>query len=302
MANQKVVVGLFKSQQDAQQAVQALKQAGFGKGVTLVDQYNAQLAQRLTQAGVPEQDARLYAQGIQDNHPLVIVQGLDTNSAPTVADVLDRHHLIDITQRHSQYDHSQTTRDTSRTGQTNLHQGGEMTIPIIEEQISVGKREVEHGGVRVETHITEQPVNEQVTLRHEKVEVERHAVDRPASERDINQVREGTIEVEARAEEAVVSKQARVVEEVVINKTQHEHNQTIQDTVRRTDVDVENLPQQSREMGSSTVQSSSTRSGSGDEGMIERGLSKAENAVERGTGVDLDRDGDVGKRDPRNNI
>ena len=46
----------------------------------------------------------------------------------------------------------------------------------------------------------------------------------------------------------------------------------------------------------------STMSGSEDEGMIERGLSRAGNAVEGATGLDVDRDGDVGRRDPRNNI
>jgi hypothetical protein len=73
------------------------------------------------------------------------------------------------------------------------------------------------------------------------VNVERRPVDRPASDADINAFREETIEVTTSAEEAVVAKSARVVEEVVIDKDVTERTETIRDTVRRTDVDVENL-------------------------------------------------------------
>jgi len=296
------VIGLVESAKHAQQAIRDLEQAGFRSNVTLVDQNTPQLRERLVQAGVPEQDAQLYAQGIGQNHPLIVLQGLDASKASQAADVLDRHHLIDISSLHTNYDRSQTTRDTSRTGQTNLYQGGSVAIPIIEEHLEVSKREVERGGVRVNTRVEETPVNEQVTLHHEKVEVERHRVDRPVSASDLDAVREGSFEVRERAEEAVVNKQARVTEEVVIGKSQHEHTKTIQDTVRRTDVDVEQVAGQTREVGGTSSQTNTSNRSNTDEGMIERGVSKAENAVERGTGADLDRDGDVGRRDPRNNI
>ena len=51
--------------------------------------------------------------------------------------------------------------------------------------------------------------------------------------------RERTIEVEERGEEAVVSKTARVREEVAIGKTVEERTETIRDNVRRTEVEVE---------------------------------------------------------------
>ena len=50
---------------------------------------------------------------------------------------------------------------------------------------------------------------------------------------------ERTIEVEERGEEAVVSKEARVVEEVVVRKEADQRTETISDTVRKTEVDVE---------------------------------------------------------------
>ncbi len=112
-------------------------------------------------------------------------------------------------------------------------------IPIIEEELQVGKREVQGGGVRVQTHVTEKPVEEQVTLREEHVKVDRHPVDRAVTDSDLANFKEGEINVTTRAEEPVVAKQARVVEEVEIGKEVTERQETVRDTVRRTDVDVE---------------------------------------------------------------
>jgi uncharacterized protein (TIGR02271 family) len=117
---------------------------------------------------------------------------------------------------------------------------GETTIPVVEEELQVGKREVERGGVRVESHVTEKPVAQEVQLREERVHVERRPVDRPVTDAD-EAFREGTLEVTERAEEAVVGKTARVVEEVVVGKQVEEHTETVRDTVRRTDVDVQEV-------------------------------------------------------------
>src|SRR5204863_2542934 len=94
--------------------------------------------------------------------------------------------------------------------------------------------------VRVRTEVAERPVEEKVNLREEHVRVERRPVDRPASEADINRARQaGTIEVREKAEQPVVQKQARVVEEVTVGKEATQRTETVRDTVRRTDVDVE---------------------------------------------------------------
>jgi len=93
--------------------------------------------------------------------------------------------------------------------------------------------------VRVEQRVTERPVEETVTLREEHVHVERRPVNQPVDARNMETFKEGVIEVIETSEEAVVSKQARVVEEVVINKDVHEREEVVRDTVRRTDVEVE---------------------------------------------------------------
>jgi stress response protein YsnF len=120
---------------------------------------------------------------------------------------------------------------------------GEITIPIVAEEIRVGKREVLGGGVRVNVHVEETPVEKQVTLRNEEVEAHREQVDRPLSEAEAAKAfREGAVEIREHDEQAVIAKQARVVEEVVIDKDVRERTEQIEDTVRRTDVDVEKLP------------------------------------------------------------
>jgi len=117
--------------------------------------------------------------------------------------------------------------------------GGEEAIPIVEERLTVGKREVNRGRVRVRSYVVETPVQEQVALRQEHVEVERRHVDRPLTGADEALFRERTIEATESAEEAVVAKEARVVEEVVVRKEAEERVQTVQDKVRRTEVEID---------------------------------------------------------------
>jgi uncharacterized protein (TIGR02271 family) len=119
-----------------------------------------------------------------------------------------------------------------------VHSKGEEVIPVAEEELRVGKREVSGGRVRVRSYVIETPVQEQVNLRKEHVSVERRPVDRAATSGD-NLFRERTIEAEERAEEAVVSKEARVKEELVLKKGVEHRTETVSDKVRKTEVEVE---------------------------------------------------------------
>ena len=134
---------------------------------------------------------------------------------------------------------SDTATASAAVGARNAE--GEITLTVVEEQIRVGKRTVERGGVRVHSRMTERPVEESVTLREETVHVDRRPVNRAVSEADMAAVRGGAIEVTETDEEAVVAKQLRVVEEVIVGKQVTEREETIRDTVRRTDVEVEQV-------------------------------------------------------------
>ena len=118
---------------------------------------------------------------------------------------------------------------------------GKAAIPVVQEDVKIGKRLVERGGVRVFSRVVETPVNETVNLREEQVNVERRPVDQPINPADIGAFKDKTIELRETAEEAVVQKSARVVEEVVVGKKVSQRQQQVQDTVRHTEVEVQPL-------------------------------------------------------------
>jgi uncharacterized protein (TIGR02271 family) len=111
-------------------------------------------------------------------------------------------------------------------------------LPIVEEDVQIGKRQVTAGVARVRTRVYERPINESVTLREEKLNVERRATDRPLRPGE-DAFQEKVIEVIETREEPVVHKHARVTGEVVVEKTATERTETVHDTVRKTDVEID---------------------------------------------------------------
>ncbi len=120
-----------------------------------------------------------------------------------------------------------------------VERGGEDVVQVVEERLSVGKRAVSRGKVRLHSYVVEREVSEDVTLRDETVSIDRHAVDRPAAALGADAFKERTIEMEEIDEEAVVAKTARVVEEIGIRKDVSDRVETVRDTVRSTKVDIE---------------------------------------------------------------
>lgn len=114
-------------------------------------------------------------------------------------------------------------------------------IPVVREELKIGKREVQRGGVRVYSHVVEQPVDESVNLREEHVKVERRPVDQAIDPSNMQAFQESSFEVRESAEEAVVQKSARVVEEVLVGKEVTNRQEHVRDTVRHTEVEVEKL-------------------------------------------------------------
>lgn len=129
--------------------------------------------------------------------------------------------------------------DTSHASHVSGNIADEKTLPVVREELQVGKREVQTGAFRVYSRATETSVSENVTLREEHASIDRHAVDRPATAADM---REGVVEVRETAERPVVEKTARVVEEVVVGKQATERSETINETLRGTEVEVERIP------------------------------------------------------------
>jgi uncharacterized protein (TIGR02271 family) len=135
------------------------------------------------------------------------------------------------------------TQGTTTTGSAAFAQGDRVgrdddVIQAAEEQLRVGKREVGRGSVRVRSYVVERPVEEQVSLREETVQVERRPVDRPLGAGD-QAFTEKEIEFTERGEEAVVSKEARVTEEIALRKDVDTRTETVRDTVRKQEVEVD---------------------------------------------------------------
>ncbi len=127
----------------------------------------------------------------------------------------------------------------------NLYAGtkdADTTVPIIEESLNVGKQTVETGGAYIRSRIVEKPVEETIRLQEERVQVQRRPVDKLIADQDFDRFEESVVELKEYAEVPVVSKEARVVEEVTIGKEVTERSETVRDTVRKTEVDVENVP------------------------------------------------------------
>jgi uncharacterized protein (TIGR02271 family) len=247
------LVGFYQTRETADRAYKDLLSAGFDRND--VHMYSGKDGPGLWDdikewfGFADEEDRHLYHEAARRGAVAVVVD-LDDEDSPsgqTALQVLQRHGPIDLEQQSQQWrtqgwQGSQrsaqgTTSTTGRSQQTTRKEGQE-SVPVVEEQLNVGKRQIEKGGLRIHTHVTRKPVQAQVNLREEHAHVERRPVDRPVSDAD-KAFKERSIEVTETSERPVVSKEARVVEEVNVRKDVDQRTETVRDTVRRTDVDVE---------------------------------------------------------------
>jgi uncharacterized protein (TIGR02271 family) len=254
----KTIVGLFDNAGEAQRAVVELVESGISRediGITSRDYAGAVdrpadstgdegIGDKLSNFfsnlfGADAEYASHYSEAVSRGGTVITVDCETDAAADRAEAIMNRFGGETDEHTDSNRQTAYAGRETVESGRANLAEGGEARIPVIEEELLVGKREVEGGGVRIRTRVVERPVEEAVRLREERVSVERRPVNRPVTEADLGAFREGTFELKERSEEAVVAKQARVVEEVAVNKEVGERTETVRDTVRRTDVDVE---------------------------------------------------------------
>jgi len=232
----------------------------------------AHLVETLANLGVPSDGSSAYAEGVRRGGALVVVESSEDRTKRGMA-ILQRLHPVNIHERMTQWQqagwtgaatHTRTATTTATappSTQERQHapQRGEaeqeVRIPVVEEDLTVGTREVERGYIRIYSRVTEHPVEEAVRLREEKVTVERRPVDRPAPDADFAAAAEQqVIEMTETVEEPVVSTQARVVEEVVVHKEVAEHTETVRGTVRHTEVEVQQTPDATTARQSSATQ------------------------------------------------
>ena len=268
------VIGVFDDAQEAQKAVNDLVSEGFSRdsidlSAAAANQYtdgavntNTTYADHDEDSGISGFFKSLFGTDDDDDYrrhtvvaqrgSLVTVHATTEDQAEKAADILDDNGAVDINERAEEYGYAGSgtmgamgagtavtgmAADMDMTNRTDADQ----TIKVIKEDLAVGKREVETGGVRVRSRIVERPVEESVRLREERVTVQRNPVNRPASAADLDAFKEGDITMTEHAEVPVVSKTANVVEEISVGKNVTEHTETVRDNVRETQVDVENI-------------------------------------------------------------
>jgi uncharacterized protein (TIGR02271 family) len=298
------VVGVFDRYEQARQAAAQLQDSGFGPEAVHVTESTFGDAdeagdERRGSAGMMDsirsffaevfgagdrEDVSAYAEAVRRGGAVVKVDVDEDEKVDLARDTLQSAGAVDIEERAAEWRQegwspgSDTTAgDRAWTGAstdtlsgqagTTAAREGEEVIPVVKEQLEVGKRTVGTGGVRVYARTVEEPVQESLQLREEHARVERRPVDRPASEADLDAFRDRTVEVRETAERPVVQKTARVVEEVVVGKEATERTQTVGDTLRSTEVDVE----RTGDPVDAGARGMSTGMGSGDTGSLGSG-------------------------------
>lgn len=211
-----MVVTSFDDDKAADQAMKALREEGFdndilkGRGDALISE--------LTGRGFSKVDAREFADAAKQGKTLVAAE-VSEDKAGKAASIMERF----------------------ETPRANGGDSGEKLL-IVEEELSVQKGKIASGGVRATTTVKETPVEKTVTLKTDTVSVDRKAADRTLSDDEAEAAfEEKTVEMMGVKEEAEVRKEARVVGEVVLNKETSEREETVRDTVRKTDVNVEEV-------------------------------------------------------------
>ena len=262
------VVGIFDKNSNAQDAVEALVNKGFdrsnidmsaGGKTSAGTAKNFNLDNDDQESGISrffknlfgdnDAEADRYNSYAAKSEAVVSVYTTSADEAEKAADIMDDNGAVDLNLQSGGYDNTtmpaqgvaMSTGNADYAVTAGNTANTNKSIPIIEERLEVGKKSVQTGGMRLRSRIVEHPVEEQVRLREENVQVKRNAVDRPATDADFAAFKEGQIEMKESKEVPVVSKQARVVEEVSLGKEVNERNETVRDTVRKTEVDVEDM-------------------------------------------------------------
>jgi len=227
------IIGLFESTDLADQVRGELVKAGVRKDSVAIFSGKAgnDLIQELVERGYQEDRARQYAEAVKKGG-IVIAAEADDDKADQAVEAMNR------------FDLKTPEELIERAGQS---RGEEVeTAQAVEETVNVGKEQVT-GGKRLVTNVTEREVEKPVTLREETVEVERNRDSRRLSPEEADQAfEEKTVDVPTTSERPVVSKEAHVTEEVALRKQAGERQETVRETVRSSDVQVENTSQRAK--------------------------------------------------------
>lgn len=239
-------VCLFHHADRARKAADALAELRGVQGTArLIGEDSTPGPQALADLGVPERDLSHLQDGVRRGGVVLALEAPESES-----DAIERifHHYSADKIDEADVPGTERTLNTAAplsplaapaaVSDTAEPLATEAVLPVAEETLLVGKREVDRGGVRVYRHTVEQPVQQDVNLHAERVVLGYREVNRPVTEADLRAGNQ-QIELVETAEVPVVQKVARVVEEVHVGKVESDRTEVVNDTVRHTEVEVE---------------------------------------------------------------
>jgi stress response protein YsnF len=221
----RTIFGLFDDHKSAKQAAEAVEKAGFSeKQISLLTKADeAKLA--ALRKSAPDSDVDFYLDCVEKDGSTLVFVDSEEGEVSRVAEILARHGLVDVDRRAEAYGKEDVLRGDKDP---------DKAMKVVQESLEVGKRDVERGKVRVYNRITSKDVEEKVGLRDETIHVQRRAVDHPVEAEAIEELfKERSFEVREVDEEPVVSKVARVLEEVGVVETEHKHEPGVATAIAR---------------------------------------------------------------------
>ncbi|WOB44375.1 YsnF/AvaK domain-containing protein [Thermoleptolyngbya oregonensis NK1-22] len=233
----KTVIGLFDDREEGMRAYTALHDEGFALAdldiLTNDDEDDVPKLENLRR-NLPASDAEVYLEGVRQGGTIITANVADS-AATRAAEIMSNFNMVVIADRVAELrkvNPNLTLSDPARD---------ENVLEVIEEDLQVGKTAVERGRMRIYSVVTEREVSQNVALRDETLRVSRRPVNRQVEIRpDLFQER--SFEMVEMDEIALVGKTARVVEEIVLGKEVSEKIETIKETLRRQDVEIEEIP------------------------------------------------------------
>jgi len=233
----KTVIGLFDDRNEAMRAYTALHEEGFAKAdldiLTNDDKDDVPKLEAMRKA-VPAPDVNVYLEGVRQGGT-IITANVTEGAVARAAEIMSNFNMVNVGQRATEL--QATNKDlvlSNAATQDNV-------IEVIEEDLQVGTEQVERGRMRIYSVVTEREVQKDVALRDETIRIQRRPVNREV-QINPNLFREQSFEMVEVDEIAKVSKTARVVEEVSLGKEVVEKIETIKETLRRQDVEIEEVP------------------------------------------------------------
>jgi uncharacterized protein (TIGR02271 family) len=115
----------------------------------------------------------------------------------------------------------------------------EARVTRSEEELNIGKRQVQAGEVEVRKTVETEHVRQPVTRMREEVTVERHAAGGGGQQSGDTEIGEDEIRIPVVEEEVVVEKRPVVKEEIVVKKHAVSDERTVEADVRRERIDVD---------------------------------------------------------------